>query len=102
MRKLVNRVTFFMEASSSELPAFVFFTSSTIREVKHSSGAHSARARHRPAMTLLPESTLSPGSFTTGSDSPVRMDSLTSRRPSCKVQSVQRALPAVSTRTSPF
>lgn len=53
-------------------------------------------------MTLLPESSLSPVCLITASDSPVRMDSLTSSCPSCRMQSVQMALPAVSTSRSPL
>lgn len=102
MKNAVNPVTFFIDVSISEPLCFVLLTSSTIFEVKLSSFSQITSARHFPDITLLPESSVSPQFFRTGSDSPVSTDSFISAEPDIILQSQQTTEPLSRHRTSPF
>ncbi len=77
------------------------FTSVTILTAKLSSPTLIASARHLPDIMLLPESSLSPHRFTTGSDSPVSTDSFTSTVPSSISQSQHTTEPLSRQSVSP-
>lgn len=76
-------------------------TSSTMRASELESAGFSVRMCMKPSRVMVPAKTGSPGSFSTGSDSPVSGDSSTAEPPSTTLPSTGMRSPGRTTTTSP-
>ena len=76
-------------------------TMATMRDSMVSAPTFSARITSEPVPFTVPPMTLAPGSFSTGMDSPVTMDSSTAPRPSSTSPSTGTPSPGRTRRRSP-